>query len=267
MTIVSRGGPASWYQGIGARYADVLDVVGLDAFRSGNAARRDALGEQKQVRSTNFDESILDSLRERLGCADAGVLHPSLMYRLFAPYWWRHAGVDWVARHSRFEAVPPPPLPQGFPYAPGHYIAVKFYTNDCFFSAPETRQGTARLTAALSRRLPVVSLATAQSMDDHAGADGVAVLSVLARAEARSNLEVQTAILGNARAFVGTYGGFSYLAPFFDVPALGVYTSGTGFDQSHLTMARHACTLLGGRTYGAVSLDAVDPDRVAEALA
>jgi hypothetical protein len=34
------------------------------------------------------------------------------------------------------------------------------------------------------------------------------------------NLAVQTAVVGNAEAFVGTYGGYAYLAPFLSVPSL-----------------------------------------------
>jgi hypothetical protein len=42
------------------------------------------------------------------------------------------------------------------------------------------------------------------------------------------NLSVQTAVVGKAKAFVGTYGGFAYLAPFLGVPSLSF-----SLDRSH----------------------------------
>lgn len=35
-----------------------------------------------------------------------------------------------------------------------------------------------------------------------------------------TNLEIQTTVITRARAFVGTYGGLSYLSPLYGVPAL-----------------------------------------------
>ena len=35
---------------------------------------------------------------------------------------------------------------------------------------------------------------------------------------------MQTAVIAGARAFVGTYGGYAYLAPFCNVPAIAFYS-------------------------------------------
>ena len=50
-----------------------------------------------------------------------------------------------------------------------------------------------------------------------------------------TNLGVQTAIIANARAFVGTYGGYAYLAPFFGVHSTSFY-SRTTFKRHHLDL-------------------------------
>ncbi len=39
------------------------------------------------------------------------------------------------------------------------------------------------------------------------------------------NLEVQTVIISEARAFVGSYGGLAYLGPFYGVPSVGFYSA------------------------------------------
>jgi hypothetical protein len=46
--------------------------------------------------------------------------------------------------------------------------------------------------------------------------------------------------VAGARAFVGTYGGFSYLAPFYGVPSVAYFSDPGGFSDKHLTMARSA---------------------------
>ena len=59
------------------------------------------------------------------------------------------------------------------------------------------------------------------------------------------NLEVQTAVVANAEAFVGTYGGFAYLAPFYGVRSLSDYDRPDGFARTHLRMAYSAFRAIG----------------------
>ena len=70
----------------------------------------------------------------------------------------------------------------------------------------------------------MVSLTTGLRLDDHDGDDmrdaGVQLLPE--NLTPRENLAVQTALVAGAPAFVGTYGGFSYLAPFLGVPHDGL---------------------------------------------
>ena len=51
------------------------------------------------------------------------------------------------------------------------------------------------------------------------------------------NLERQTRLIAGARGFVGTYGGFSYLAPFYGVPSLSFFSRRNGFEPHHLELA------------------------------
>jgi hypothetical protein len=52
-------------------------------------------------------------------------------------------------------------------------------------------------------------------------------------------------VVAGARAFVGTYGGFSYLAPFYRVPSFAYYGDPDGFSPKHLAMARSAFEAIG----------------------
>jgi hypothetical protein len=245
---VSRGGVSSWYEGLAVRYLDVLDLASVAEFRAGNEARRREIGEQKQVRPTSFDTEIVSRARRTGRLEDAGQLHPWLMYRLMQPYWWKHAPIEWAERHAAFARMATPDLPAGFGMAPRAYVAVKFYVNDCFPATPETHAFVGETLRTLAAMMPVVSLSTDLALDDHEslpGDVGGRVRTLGTRAGARDNLGVQTALVANARAFVGTYGGFSYLAPLCGVPALGVYADPGGFDRSHLDLARRAFGAMG----------------------
>ena len=46
--------------------------------------------------------------------------------------------------------------------------------------------------------------------------------------------------------FVGTYGGFSYLAPFLGVRATAYFSNPDGYSARHLLMAQSALASLGG---------------------
>jgi hypothetical protein len=63
----------------------------------------------------------------------------------------------------------------------------------------------------------------------------------------RENLALQTSIVAGASAFVGTYGGFSYLAPFLGVRSTAYFSDAGGYSARHLLMARSALESIGGR--------------------
>jgi hypothetical protein len=58
-----------------------------------------------------------------------------------------------------------------------------------------------------------------------------------------TNLAQQSAVIGNARAFVGTYGGYAYLAPLYRVPAVAFYSKPT-FKLQHLHVAQRVFTAI-----------------------
>jgi hypothetical protein len=53
-----------------------------------------------------------------------------------------------------------------------------------------------------------------------------------------NNLSIQSAVVAGARQFVGTYGGFAYLAPLCGVPALSYYSEPGSFSVRHLDLVR-----------------------------
>jgi hypothetical protein len=71
------------------------------------------------------------------------------------------------------------------------------------------------------------------------------VLTITAHMSPERNLAVQTAVIARARAFVGTYGGYSYLAPFCGVSSLAFYSE-RSFKVHHLHVAQQIFSKLGG---------------------
>jgi hypothetical protein len=241
---VSRGGASSWYSHVASRYRDVFEVMEPGEFRSRNDARIRELGEQKQIEVTALDCALADAVM-RQSARDARMLHPSLMYSLFAPFWWGHLPLAWIDAHARFRRLTVPPLPPTL-RVPREYTAVKFYFNDCFADAPGSHAFVDDTVHALAREQPVVSLSTGLTIDDHAACEPRLTGVIQPGYEARSNLDVQTAIVGRARQFVGTYGGFAYLAPLVGVPSTAYFSDPHGYAVRHLDVARLAIERLGG---------------------
>jgi hypothetical protein len=241
---VSRGGSASWYSGVAGGYRDVLDYMTPDAFRARHDARVAELGEQKQTRPTAFELELVARMTADTPAAAGALLHPSVMYRLLKRFWWGHLGPDWVHRHARFRRLAAPPPDAGLPPS---YVAVKFYFNDCFPASDDNRAFVRRTLGDLAARGPVVSLSAGVMLDDHHGCHVPVpgVIEVAGPPQASRNLEAQAAIVARARSFVGTYGGFAYLAPFYGVPSTGYYSNPAGFARSHLAMAQSAFARIG----------------------
>jgi hypothetical protein len=187
------------------------------------------------------------------------MLHPSTMYGLFNPFWWAHTNQAWVLRYARYHK-----LEAGRANLPAAmaqpYTAVKFYFNDCFPATDVNRAWVRQTLQRLVARGPVVSLTTGLQLDDHGGCDATAlgVRPLPADVQPRENLAVQTAIVAGASEFIGTYGGFSYLAPFLGVRSTAYYTDPDGFSQRHLLMARVALQSIGAADLLDVQPTAVD---------
>jgi hypothetical protein len=244
LVVVSRGGTASWYSPFAGGYQEIFETLTPEAFRQRHDERVAANGEQKQTRVLAFEHQLLQELTP--GVQHRRMLHPSSMFRLFAPFWWGHVGPEWVHERARYRLIEPPPPAPFLPREP--YTAVKFYFNECFPATDANRAFVRRTLHELASHGPVVSLATGLHLDDHGHDDlqAAGVVPLPAHVAPRDNLMVQTAAVAGAAAFVGTYGGFSYLAPFLNVRATAYFTEAAGYAPRHLQMAQSALATLGG---------------------
>jgi hypothetical protein len=257
LLIVSRGGTASWYRPFASGYRDIFDYLTPEEFHQRHNERVAANGEQKQTQVLAFERQVLRDLTKDVH--SRSMLHPSTMYGLFNPFWWGHVNEEWVHRFTKYERLTPDAVAgNGVAGCPGlggvegsrpegPYTAVKFYFNDCFPDTRENRRFVRRTLQTLGERGPVVSLATGLRLDDHASDEGEApdVRPLPPDMHPRENLAVQTALVSGASAFVGTYGGFSYLAPFLGVRSTAYVADPSGYSPRHLLMARSALDSIG----------------------
>ena len=235
LVVVSRGGAGLWYRHLTTRYVDILDLMTPDEFRERTA------GKKKQYDARrDLDRELLKKTRDRLGLDEVPVVHPSAMFRLFVGLWRRHAGIDLVESFARFQPLTPPPAMERPAGLPSDYVVAKFYFSKAFPDTVENRAFVSHVLRTVSRQVPVALLSTSVRLDEHSDYQshpGTGVFVVDALETPQKNLERQTGLIAGARGFVGTYGGFSYLAPFYGVPSLSFF-SRHGFETHHLDLAQ-----------------------------
>jgi hypothetical protein len=172
------------------------------------------------------------------------------MYRLFMPFWKGLAPLARVEQYAAYARLQPAPDP-ALRDLPSEYVAVRFYFSDCFPDTAANRDVVRSTLEGISRHAPVVLLNPSFQVDDHRDVDSRNAGRVIAIANQMvpsRNLAIQTAVIARAKAFVGTYGGYSYLAPLCGVSSLALYSEPT-FKPSHLNVAQHMFRTVGGAPF------------------
>jgi len=250
LVVVSRGGAASWYRHLTSEYIDVFDLMTLEEYRRGNEERWAHAGHQKQFDVTKMEREILTRARARLGVERVESLHPSVMYRLLRYYWFGKASVSLLTKYSTFKSLSPPGVREELRHLPKEYVAVRFYFRPSFPDTLANRRFVSDVVGALSRQSAVVMLNTGLNLDDHEDVEldsAAQVYKVGHLMTPQSNLDLQTEIISRARAFVGTYGGLTYLGPFYGVPSVGFYSEASELIPSHLDVGWRLGRALGTR--------------------
>ena len=266
LIVVSRGGAAGWYSHITPHYEDLFSFYTPDEFRLRNEQRiTEQEGRQKHIEITSFDREILARVQAKHGLSGAEVLHPSRMYQLFDNFWLQRTPVTLIEAFSRFAPVPPAPPTGVRAQLPARYVAAKFYGNVALPPTEENRAFVVDYLTQLAQNVDVVLLSTGHQFDDHQDfpADLRGRLhSIEHLMTPETNLAVQTEVIRHAEAFVGTYGGFSYLAPLCGVNTVAFYSHASGFRVDHLEVAKRVFAALRCGTFTEVDLRAADALRL-----
>ncbi len=234
--VVSRGGTASWYGDLGARYVDILSLVDREQY----VLQRSV---QKQRKHTQFDASLMTAAQKHFGFKGKW-LHPSALFTAYfrAVKSHRRAFVEAVrptasgaeGLMSVYRPLDPSTIPRDAAL-PERYVAVRFYHRESFPSDGHGERWVRDVLDELRNRIDVVLLDGGAPMDEHRD---VAPVSKGQVPPPESNLERQTGVIAHAQAFVGTYGGLSYLAPMLGKSSLAFSSADAGLQPWHEELAR-----------------------------
>jgi hypothetical protein len=239
LVVVTRGGAGVWYRDLTSQSVEIFDLIDAEAFR-------DHAATWKQHRISRFDRQVLAGAMAAAGIRRARLLHPQVMYRLFTAYWKEQAVLEPIGAFLRYGRLSAPPSLPVLAPLPAEYVAAKFYFSQSFPDTASNRNFVQHTIAAVAGQMPVVLLSAGAQLDDHRDAlvaAGARVQTI--SADVRDNLAVQSAVVAGARGFVGTYGGFSYLAPLFGVDSVSFFSARDKLVPFHLDHAQ--------RTFGSLA--------------
>lgn len=239
LVALSRGGSGCWYADVATQTLDAFEWMSPEEV----VAARAATSKQKQTAATGWEAELVERAAQRLGARPA-LLHPGVMYRAFKALFKLDAvpAMLGVLEHTA------PRVPEGPPeleeLLPEKYVAVRFYFSFAFQDSPQSRAHVGALLRRLAGRGPVVVLNPGLVLDDHSDleAEEQSLVRIDHLMRPRNNLALQTRVIAGASAFVGTYGGLSYLPSLAGVDSLSFYTDDADLNACHAELA--------GRVFG-----------------
>ncbi len=250
LVAVTRGGAGVWYGDVAGQTVELFERVDPKTFRARTAERWKSVGGQKQIYLDEWENRLLQEIRASGVAAGNVVLHPYLMYALFYAVWQGALPAAQVYARTRFARLP---APAGVVLdLPDDFAAVRFYFRPSFPDTSDNRRLVATLVERLAADRPVVLLNPRLEIDDHsdwipAGGKGVHGIRELGDTMTpATNLTVQSTAIARARVFVGTYGGLSYLAPFYGGRALALRSAPEHNLPVHNEVADVAARAVGG---------------------
>ena len=261
---VSRGRVDAWYSGLVSQYFDVCDLLPFETYK---ARMQDAVrdgGTIKQKGVSDFEQELLDEVATRLGTAETVVLHPSVLLRVCSTIRNGTVPISWLSEHARYDRFDTPPLPPGDAPTQEPYVAASFWYCNCFSDNPWHRQVVDDALREISRRAPVVLVNPAGIpglSDSVASNDRIRVVVL---AETDHTLRDQAAVIAGARAFVGTFGGLSLMAPFYNIPTSLVFGEEKGSFPLTAPVAREIGAALPDRHFDITRTTDFDPARLGE---
>lgn len=230
---LSRGGMGHLYPA--AHQVDLYALRGVDAVRLENQVDIQTRKILKQTTITAWDKSVAREAVERVHKAGTRFhwIHPSWMYWLFDGFWNEQVTYPHIAKHTRFDPLPMPSLPNGMTL-PEKFVAVRFYERATLPLQPDIKVVLKEMVQRIAQHRPVVVLSQPHFVDDHVDlplkGDNIFLLPTVAPEE---NLLLQAAVLARSEAFVGTYGGVAQWALRYKKPSLSVYAHFGGTAMAH----------------------------------
>ena len=147
-------------------------------------------------------------------------------------------------------------MPAGIPH---EFIAAKVYTGPALSSSDATRAAVRALVTQAASMAPVILLDADVGIDEHRDFDLRGIPGVMSASKlmtARTNLDVQLALITRSRFFLSACGGLAWQAPFLGVPTVALYDS-DHLLAPHLFVARQAGARSGAAEFTPLDLRAL----------
>jgi ADP-heptose:LPS heptosyltransferase len=140
----------------------------------------------------------------------------------------------------------------GLPTLPKRYVAAKFYFRESLPDTPANRAAITKLLLQMAQQTDVVLFSTTTRVDDHsdfsfANVPGVHVVDPMS--DPAQNLKLQTRLLAGAEAFVGTYGGLTYIANYLGKTSICFEVDAEYNRPMHTEFAHRKLRPFGGRLH------------------
>lgn len=239
---IGRGGSAVWYGTAGT--ADLYEFVPVETARVWSVQTSQQTGSIKQHAEEAWEKHVCGLTAASLGLEKYSVLSASWMYRLLAPWWQGQATERYLNRYTLqpVKLFTPEIGAELKAKLPESYIAMRWYARPTWPFREDLTLWTRRLVEKVARQTPVVLIDGAH-VDDHADIHlgtipNVCRLSELTTSTPLNNLQIQSAVIANASAYVGTYGGMAQGAMRWGVPTVALYTEFGQTAPQHLTLSQ-----------------------------
>jgi hypothetical protein len=262
---VSRGRVGDWYRSVTDRYVDVFDLMSEAQFQHRHRDRAAKQDDAMQGSLSEFERDVLRGVTERLGLQDPGLVHPSGLSWLWSKVARGKLPLSDITERALYRRLASPAAAGPLPGLPAEYVVAGCWFGSGFPNTPEHRAAIGALVLAASRRVPVVLLDAKGVPDEERGrwdgGSGVTPFDTFGLGEQR--LPTLARVIAGARAFVGTFGGRSCLAPFLGVPSCTVHGELSGRAGLQAAVAAHAFASLEGgpaitRPSGEITQEAAD---------
>lgn len=239
---IGRGGSASWYQMSGR--ADLYEHVPVETVRTWSVMASQQTGSQKQQTREDWERHVCGLTAAALGLRTYHTLSPCWMYRLLEPWWTGRATEQYLNRYTLQPVrLPAPPMdPDLKAKLPDSYIAMRWYARPTWPYREDLVLWTRTLVEKVAKQIPVV-LINSFHADDHADINlgpipNVFMLSDFIEQTPLNNLEIQSSVIAQAKAYLGTYGGMAQGAMRWGVPTVALYREFGSTAAQHLTLTQ-----------------------------
>lgn len=235
---ISRGGDIPLYGEVGIENVNALRYFDKDEWEKITTENWRILGGLKQSALTSIDLKILERvlLQEDDKSESHIILHPSMIFAIFRPYWRGNVSIESILKYLDF------PITQGPEKKINNRVFVKLY------SRPSLEASILEIDKVIEsladfRKKDFLICNQQEYSDDHElfmnEIGKFANFRSFAANNFEDNLHIQLDLMKSCSQSVVTYGGLSYFPLFFGNDSVGIFQDSTKFAKCHLSLAEH----------------------------